>query len=70
MNYVVYNCRNEYLLLERETDILQTYISLQKQIYPDFIEIDFETKIFDSNRKIVPGLIMSFIHIFFQQKKY
>lgn len=64
MEYVIYDCKNEFVELTKEISFINNYIELQKIRYEDSAEISFESNfnnIKNVNLKIIPMLLIQFI---------
>jgi len=59
MRYVLYDTASETILLEKEVEIIRTYIELQKErVNPEMINVDFTTKGDFSSTGIAPLLLL------------
>lgn len=64
MEYVIYDCKNEFVVLEKELNFLENYFALQKLRYDATSNISFSI---DSNNeystevKIIPMLLIQFL---------
>ncbi|WP_231372731.1 sensor histidine kinase [Aureivirga sp. CE67] len=60
MRYVTYDCKNNWVPIQKEINYIENYIYSQK-IKDDDIVVTFETNIEDENTQIEPMLLMPFI---------
>lgn len=62
LRYVLYDTSGETIPLEKEIEIIKTYVSLQKErIHPDITHIDFTTKGKFKGTKIAPLLLLPLV---------
>ncbi|WP_257669498.1 sensor histidine kinase [Parapedobacter tibetensis] len=61
MRYMLYESNEEAVLLEEEINYLQNYIELQKLRFKEKIYVDFHVEIDETNHRIMPLLLISFL---------
>ena len=61
LSYMLYDCRDEQVLLEKEVDIMKNYIDLEKERYGDKIDISVNIEGDIQDRYITPLLILPFL---------
>jgi two-component system LytT family sensor kinase len=61
MRYMLYECNDNKVALEKELLYLQNYIDLQKIRFGNAAHVDFEVNGLINNQQIVPLLLISFI---------
>lgn len=60
LDYILYKCDEEFVLLENEIALIENYLSLEKIRYGDRVKISFEKNI-TGKEKIAPLLLLTFI---------
>lgn len=60
LDYILYQCNDRLVSLEKEVQLLENYISLEQLRYGDEIEITF-VKAYSENGKIAPLLLLSIV---------
>lgn len=66
MRYVTDEIRNDYVQLEQEIDCIRDYIDLQKLRVGKLTQIEFDTTITITGKKIAPLILMTFIENIFK----
>lgn len=61
MNYMMYECRADHVLLSREIEIIQDYIGLEKERYGNRIDITVDIDADNLQHPIAPLLLLPFI---------
>jgi two-component sensor histidine kinase len=62
LRYILYDTADEAILLQKEVEIIETYISLQKErINPEMTSVEFETKGDFSEVRIAPLLLLPLV---------
>ncbi len=62
LRYILYDTADETILLQKEVEIIETYISLQKErINPEMTSVEFETKGDFSEVRIAPLLLLPLV---------
>jgi hypothetical protein len=61
LSYMLYDCKTEEVLLEKEMEIMKTYIGLEKERYGDKIEISVNIEGDIQDKYITPLLILPFL---------
>lgn len=61
MRYMVYDCNNETVSLDKEIEYINNYISLEKLRLNNNVPIEFEVKGDSSNKQIMPLLLIPFL---------
>jgi hypothetical protein len=61
LSYMLYDCRDEQVLLEKEVDIMKNYIDLEKERYGDKIDISVNIEGDIQDKYITPLLILPFL---------
>ena len=61
LSYMLYDCNNNLVLLEKEIKAIKDYLVLEKIRMGDSLELDMATKGEIGNKKITPLLLFSFI---------
>ena len=60
LDYILYRCKDNFVLLKNEITLLHNYIALEKIRYGKRVEINFNGKI-ESDIKIAPLLLLTFL---------
>ena len=61
LSYMLYDCKAEEVLLEKELEVMKNYIDLEKERYGDKIDISFNIEGNISDRYIAPLLLLPFL---------
>ena len=61
LSYMLYECNDRLVSLEKEINMLRNYLMLEKMRYSDKLEMNIETKGDIGHDKIAPLLLLSFI---------
>jgi len=61
LDYLLYECNDSYVLLEKEINIIQNYIDLEKIRFGKKVTINFSKNEDHKNLKITPNLLLPFI---------
>jgi two-component system, LytTR family, sensor kinase len=61
LDYMLYDCNEEYVSLDKELKLISNYISLEKLRYDERVEISFEIEGRTSNKSIAPLILFPFI---------
>lgn len=61
MEYVIYDCRSEKVLLDKEVNFIESYIQLERLRYEENIHISFENHINSNSFSIAPMLLIPFV---------
>ena len=61
LSYMLYDCKAEEVLLEKETDIMKNYIGLEKERYGNKIEISWDIAGDIKDKYIAPLLMLPFL---------
>ena len=60
LDYTLYGCKDAFVNLSNEVQLLENYISLQQIRYPKRVKVKFN-KSFDNRVKIAPLLLLTFL---------
>ncbi|MEL6811123.1 MAG: histidine kinase [Bacteroidota bacterium] len=60
LDYMLYRCKENYVSLEQEIQLLNNYLSLEKIRYGKRVKIDFNTEI-EGPSKIAPLILLTFV---------
>ena len=61
LSYMLYDCKAEEVLLEKETEIMKNYIDLEKERYGNKIEISWDVEGDVKDKYITPLLLLPFL---------
>lgn len=61
LHYLLYECREETVELQREIELIRDYIELEKIRYGDRLELDLNIRMDPGGRKVAPVLLLPFI---------
>ena len=61
LSYMLYDCKAEEVLLEKELEVMKNYIDLEKERYGEKIDISFNIEGNVSDRYIAPLLLLPFL---------
>ncbi|HKC37734.1 MAG TPA: histidine kinase, partial [Chitinophagaceae bacterium] len=61
LSYMLYDCKSEEVLLEKEIEIMKNYIDLEKERYGNKIEISWDTEGDIKDKYITPLLMLPFL---------
>ncbi|TJY34583.1 sensor histidine kinase [Pontimicrobium aquaticum] len=60
LDYMLYQCKDKYVPIDKEMELLENYIALEKVRYGSRIDVLFEKKI-NENVKIAPLILLTFV---------
>ncbi len=60
LDYILYRCNDEYVTLDKEIDLIENYLSLEKIRYADRVKISFSKNV-TGQEKIAPLLLITFV---------
>lgn len=60
LDYILYRCNDDYVLLEKEIELIENYLSLEKIRYGNRVKIAFSKHV-TGKEKIAPLLLLTFI---------
>lgn len=60
LDYMLYQCQDKYVPLEKEIELLENYIALEKVRYSNRVEVVFEKQI-NHSVKIAPLILLTFV---------
>ncbi|QTE23561.1 sensor histidine kinase [Polaribacter cellanae] len=60
LDYILYRCNDDYVSLDKEIELIENYLSLEKIRYADRVKISFEKNI-TGKEKIAPLLLLTFV---------
>ncbi|KAB1158608.1 histidine kinase [Tenacibaculum aiptasiae] len=60
LDYILYQCKDNYVSLDKEIELLENYIALEKVRYGNRVEVNFEKQI-KSDVKIAPLILLTFV---------
>lgn len=60
LDYILYRCNDDYVTLDKEIDLIENYLSLEKIRYGDRVKISFSKNV-TGQEKIAPLLLLTFI---------
>lgn len=60
INYMLYECREDEVLLEKEIQFIRNYIDIERLRYGEKLDIDFRVRGTTNGRKIAPLLLLPF----------
>ncbi|MDT0606222.1 sensor histidine kinase [Croceitalea rosinachiae] len=60
LDYILYRCNEPYVLLNKEIELIENYISLEKIRYADRVNISFSKSV-TGEEKVAPLLLLTFI---------
>lgn len=61
LRFMLYECNQSRIPIQREIQIIEDYLALEKLRYNDRLKINFTKKIIDSNKVIAPLLLLPFV---------
>ena len=61
LSYMLYDCRTDEVLLEKEIEIMKNYIDLEKERYGNKIEISWNVEGDVEDKRIAPLLLLPFL---------
>lgn len=61
LSYMLYDCRNEFVMLEKEIEIMKNYIDLEKERYPDWLDVSINVEGDMKDKCISPLLFLPFL---------
>lgn len=60
LDYILYRCNDKYVPLNKEVELIENYLALEKLRYGKRVDISLNTRI-NSNDKIAPLILLTFI---------
>lgn len=60
LDYILYRCKDKYVLLEKEIELIENYLALEKVRYGKRVDIQFKKDI-KPDAKIAPLILLTFI---------
>lgn len=60
LDYILYRCKENYVSIQKEIELIENYLSLQKIRYGNRVAVDFDHQI-DPSVKIAPLLLLTFV---------
>ena len=60
LDYILYRCNDEFVLLKKEIELIENYLSLEKIRYADRVKISFSKKV-TGEEKVAPLLLLTFV---------
>lgn len=60
LDYILYRCNDEFVSLNKEIELIESYLSLEKIRYADRVKISFSKKV-TGEEKIAPLLLLTFV---------
>ena len=61
LDYILYQCKDKFVPLYKEIELLENYIVLEKVRYGNRVEVSFEKNIDNNNVKIAPLILLNFV---------
>jgi two-component system sensor histidine kinase AlgZ len=61
LSYVLYDCRNSDVLLEKEIEVMKNYINLEKERYGNKLEVSINIEGDIEHKRVAPLLLLPFI---------
>ena len=60
LDYILYRCNEEYVSLDKEIELIENYLSLEKLRYADRVKISFSKNV-TGQEKVAPLLLLTFV---------
>jgi len=60
LDYILYQCKDDYVSINKEVELLENYIALEKVRYGSRVEVIFENQI-NRNINIAPLILLTFV---------
>ncbi|WP_282087284.1 sensor histidine kinase [Aquimarina algiphila] len=60
LDYILYRCNHEYVSLDKEIELIENYLSLEKIRYADRVKISFSKNV-TGREKVAPLLLLTFV---------
>jgi LytS/YehU family sensor histidine kinase len=60
LDYMLYRCKDNYVSIQKEIELIENYLSLEKVRYGERVRIDFHHQV-DPYSKIAPLLLLTFV---------
>ena len=60
LDYMLYGCNDKYVSLQKEIELIDNYLALEKVRYDERVDISFDTTI-DTDVRIAPLILLTFI---------
>lgn len=67
-SYILYECNDDYVFLNKEVELIQNYIFLESIRFDNQIDVKFEIKKDIENQKIAPLILFTFVENSFKHK--
>ncbi len=61
MNYMLYECNEETILITKEIKLIENYLSLERIRYEDNLDIDFQVIGETAGKKVAPMMLLPFV---------
>ncbi len=61
MRYILYECNDSSIAIEKEIEIIDSYIELEKLRYDERLKVSFEKNMDDSAQSIAPLILLPFV---------
>jgi LytS/YehU family sensor histidine kinase len=61
LNYMLYDCNEQYMLISKEILLIENYLELEKIRYGSHLNIDFSVSGDTAGKKIAPMLLLPFV---------
>ena len=66
MEYIIYDCKEEYININKEIEFLKNYIELEKLRYDEKVKIDLLISEEQNSLKIIPMILIQFVENVFK----
>ena len=66
MSYILYESDTDLVLLEKEIDVIRSYMDLQKNNYPDSLHTKLDIQVKKADIHIAPLILLSFLDVSFE----
>ena len=61
MNYMLYECNEDNILISKEINLIENYLSLERIRYEDNLDLEFNVKGEIAGKKIAPMILLPFV---------
>jgi two-component system, LytTR family, sensor kinase len=61
LNYMLYECNEPYMLVTKEIQLLENYLSLERIRYGDHLDLDFQVTGEITGKRLAPMLLLPFV---------